>query len=169
MSCILASEEAYMNVVVSLLKQTHLYLQKIRPGFSLAFPWKNIHICTKNIEWINKSNKCAVYAVKYAHGYILLCFIKVYHQSRCFHLKFSDLFNSYSSGLLNWHWGNRMLTLVPVCCDHLEQYGQNLTQLKKHDHFMFSPTDQRKHQSSVSLALCGEFIGDRWIPCTNGQ
>ena len=47
-SCILASEEAYMNVVLSLLKQTHLYLQEIRPGFSLAFPWKNIHFCTNN-------------------------------------------------------------------------------------------------------------------------
>ena len=29
--------------------------------------------------------------------------------------------------------------------------------------------DQRKHQSSASLALCGEFTGDRWIPRTNGQ
>ena len=27
-----------------------------------------------------------------------------------------------------------------------------------------SGTDQRKHQSSVSLAFVGEFIGDRWIP-----
>ena len=27
----------------------------------------------------------------------------------------------------------------------------------------------KKHQSSASLALCGEFTGDRWIPRTNGQ
>ena len=26
--------------------------------------------------------------------------------------------------------------------------------------------DQRKHQRSVSLALCGEFTGDRWKPVT---
>ena len=33
-----------------------------------------------------------------------------------------------------------------------------------------SDADQRKHQSSVSLAfVCGEFTGDRWIPRTNGQ
>ena len=29
--------------------------------------------------------------------------------------------------------------------------------------------DQRKHQSFVSLALWGEFTGDRWIPRTKGQ
>ena len=28
---------------------------------------------------------------------------------------------------------------------------------------------QRKHQSSASLALCGEFTGDRSIPRSNGQ
>ena len=34
---------------------------------------------------------------------------------------------------------------------------------------VYSDADQRKHQSSASLALCGEFTGDRWIPRTNGQ
>ena len=29
-----------------------------------------------------------------------------------------------------------------------------------------SGADLRKHQSSASLALCGEFTGDRWIPHT---
>ena len=29
--------------------------------------------------------------------------------------------------------------------------------------------DQRKHQISVSLALCGKFTGDRWIPRAKGQ
>ena len=29
--------------------------------------------------------------------------------------------------------------------------------------------DQRKHQSSVSLAFVREFTEDRWIPRTNGQ
>ena len=32
-----------------------------------------------------------------------------------------------------------------------------------------SGADQRKHRSSASLALCGEFTGDRWIPRTKGQ
>ena len=33
----------------------------------------------------------------------------------------------------------------------------------------YSGVDQRKHQSSTSLAfVCGEFPGDRWIPRTNG-
>ena len=31
---------------------------------------------------------------------------------------------------------------------------------------VYSGADQRKHQSSVSLALWGEFTGDRWIPLT---
>ena len=32
-----------------------------------------------------------------------------------------------------------------------------------------SCADQRKHQSSTSLALWGEFTGDHWIPRTKGQ
>ena len=34
---------------------------------------------------------------------------------------------------------------------------------------VYSDTDQRKHQSSASQPLCGEFTGDRWIPRTKGQ
>ena len=34
---------------------------------------------------------------------------------------------------------------------------------------VYSSAYQRKHQSSASLALCGEFTGDRWIPRTKGQ
>ena len=35
---------------------------------------------------------------------------------------------------------------------------------------IYSDTDQRKHQSSASLAfVCGEFTGHRWIPRTKGQ
>ena len=35
---------------------------------------------------------------------------------------------------------------------------------------VYSGADQRKHQSSVSLAfVCGEFTGDRWIPRTKGE
>ena len=33
----------------------------------------------------------------------------------------------------------------------------------------YSDADQRKHQSSASLAFVREFIGDRWFPRTNGQ
>ena len=32
-----------------------------------------------------------------------------------------------------------------------------------------SGVDQRKRQSSASLAFVGEFTGDRWIPLTKGQ
>ena len=34
---------------------------------------------------------------------------------------------------------------------------------------VYSGADQRKQQSSTSLAFCGEFTGGRWIPHTNGQ
>ena len=34
---------------------------------------------------------------------------------------------------------------------------------------VYSDADQRKHQSSASLAFPREFTGDRWIPRTNGQ
>ena len=34
---------------------------------------------------------------------------------------------------------------------------------------VYSDADQRKHQSSASLAFVREFTGDRWIPRTNGQ
>ena len=33
---------------------------------------------------------------------------------------------------------------------------------------IYSGADQRKQLSSASLALCGEFTGDLWIPRTNG-
>ena len=34
---------------------------------------------------------------------------------------------------------------------------------------VYSDADQRKHQSSASLAYVGPGTGDRWIPRTNGQ
>ena len=34
---------------------------------------------------------------------------------------------------------------------------------------VYSDADQRKHQSSASLAFVRDFTGDQWIPCTNGQ
>ena len=35
---------------------------------------------------------------------------------------------------------------------------------------IYSGADQRKHQSSTSMAfVCVEFTGDRWIPRTKGQ
>ena len=34
---------------------------------------------------------------------------------------------------------------------------------------VYSRADQRKHQSSASLAFVGEFNGDRWNPRTKGQ
>ena len=34
---------------------------------------------------------------------------------------------------------------------------------------VYSDANQRKHQSSASLAFVWEFTGDRWIPRTNGQ
>ena len=34
---------------------------------------------------------------------------------------------------------------------------------------VYSSADQRKRQSSASLAFVREFTGDRWIPRTNGQ
>ena len=34
---------------------------------------------------------------------------------------------------------------------------------------IYSGADHRKHQSSVSLAFLGEFIGHRWIPRAKGQ
>ena len=34
---------------------------------------------------------------------------------------------------------------------------------------VYSDTDQRKHQSSASLAFVREFTGDRWIPRTKAS
>ena len=33
----------------------------------------------------------------------------------------------------------------------------------------YSGADQRKHQSSASMAFCGEITGHQWIPRTKGQ
>ena len=34
---------------------------------------------------------------------------------------------------------------------------------------VYSDADQKKHQSSTSLAFVRESTGDRWIPLTKGQ
>ena len=47
--------------------------------------------------------------------------------------------------------------------------ASQLTNLKIVYSTVYSGTDQRKHQSSASLALWGQFTGDRWIPRRKGQ
>ena len=47
--------------------------------------------------------------------------------------------------------------------------ASQITSLKIVYSTVYSGADQRKHQSSASLALRGEFTGDRGIPRTNGQ
>ena len=45
-----------------------------------------------------------VYPKKYAHGFVMLCFVVV---MQSFIMNSHEVFNPYSSGLLCWHWGNR--------------------------------------------------------------
>ena len=47
--------------------------------------------------------------------------------------------------------------------------GSQITSLTIVYSTVYSGADQRKHQSSVSLAFVREFTIDRWIPRTNGQ
>ena len=51
----------------------------------------------------------------------------------------------------------------------MDAMASQITSLKIVYSTVDSGADQRKHQSSTSLVLCGEFTGDRWIPRTNGQ
>ena len=47
--------------------------------------------------------------------------------------------------------------------------ASQITSLKIVYSTVYSAVDQRKHQSSASLAFVREFTGGRWIPCTKGQ
>ena len=51
----------------------------------------------------------------------------------------------------------------------MSEIASHITSLTIVYSIVHSDADQRKHQSSASLALCGEFTGDWWIPRTNGQ
>ena len=56
------------------------------------------------------------------------------------------------------------------CCDVIMgAMASQITSLMNAYSTINSGTDQRKHQSSVSLAFVWEFTGDQWIPRTNGQ
>ena len=47
--------------------------------------------------------------------------------------------------------------------------GSQITSLTAVYSTVYSDVDQRKHQSSASLALVWGIHRDRWIPCTKGQ
>ena len=66
---------------------------------------------------------------------------------------------------------------IVVCVNKALRYNDvimgamasQITSLTIVNSIVYSDADKKKHQSSASLALCGEFTGDPWIPRTNGQ
>ena len=51
----------------------------------------------------------------------------------------------------------------------MDAIASQITSLTTVYSIVYSDADQRKHQSSASLAFVREFTGDRWILRTNGQ
>ena len=54
-------------------------------------------------------------------------------------------------------------------CRHIERNGVSNTGVSIICSTVYSGTDQRKHQSSASLAFVRGTIGDRWFSLTEGQ
>ena len=60
------------------------------------------------------------------------------------------------------------------CCGHYDDVimtaiASQITSLTSVYSTVYSDADQRKHQSSASLAFVWGIHRDRWIPCTKGQ
>ena len=67
--------------------------------------------------------------------------------------------NSYCSSNNNFYYSDVIMGSI----------ASQITSLTIVYSIVYSDTDERKHQSSASLALWGEFTGGRWIPSTKGQ
>ena len=63
----------------------------------------------------------AVHPIKYGHGFVVLCFVGVISAHTEF--KWSILY-PYSSGLLHWNEGNRMIAPMPVKQATLKDMGK---------------------------------------------
>ena len=71
-------------------------------------------------------------------------------------------------------WYNLFFWLLPFSRNHysdviMSAVASQITSLTIVYSIVHSGADQRKHQSSASLAFVREFTGDRWIPRTKGQ
>ena len=68
--------------------------------------------------------------------------------------------------LLRWCWGNQQPHYNDVI---MTTIASQITSLTIAYSTVYSDADQRKHQSSASLAFVWGFHRDRWIPRTKGQ
>ena len=75
--------------------------------------------------------------------------------------------------LLRYPWGNKKKSMeqdiIHYCDVIMDAIASQITSLTIVYSIVYSDADQRKHQSSASLAFVREFTGDRWILRTNGQ
>ena len=85
-----------------------------------------------------------------------------------FHIKTSHWNNSKhpKSHTCGWAMGCLLCLYSDVMMGAM---ASKMTSLKIVYWTVYSGADQRKHQSSASLAFVREFTGDWWIPRTNGQ
>ena len=72
------------------------------------------------------------------------------------------------------HFRKHHLRQKALCLIHYDDVimaaiASHITSLTIVDSIVYSDTDQRKHQSSASLAFVRGIHRDRWIPRTNGQ
>ena len=75
------------------------------------------------------------------------------------------MFELWISVYRQWRWIFTHYTDVIM-----SRLASQITSLTVVYSIVYSDADQRKHQSSAyHWPLCGEFLGDRWIPRTNDQ
>ena len=92
--------------------------------------------------------------------------LHTFRELLCFVVICNVRFYPYLSGLLHWHWGNRMTD--PVSVKQARWIWSKITHalIRKTWYMM---TSSNGNIFRFTGHLCGEFTGHRWIPHTNAS
>ena len=95
------------------------------------------------------------------HEYFILNRIKCHAQiaNTGTHSQYGDRVVGICNIAFPWHYGDVIMTTI----------ASQITSLTVVYSIVYSDADQRKHQSSASLAFVWGIHRDRWIPRTKGQ
>ena len=99
--------------------------------------------------------KCISIYWGWGHLYYIRSLLNNADDTRTVWYWYTKLFSTWSQ----WHSSDVIMSAM----------SSQVTSIRIVYSTVYSGADQRKHQSSASLVLWGEFTGDRWIPRTKAQ
>ena len=117
--------------------------------------WRSLltHICVIRPQWVEVNKQlCKYLALATKMSTNIGIIIKKPCKISCMNLRYQQQVSIY-------HYTDVIMGTI----------ASQITSFKIVYSTVYSDADQRKYQGSASLALCGEFTGNRWIPRTNGQ